>query len=142
MIAEHFPAQMIGRASTTLTLVMFLLIFLFQIAIGAVLSHWPRVDAPLSGGRAFERLGGADRAAGCGRGMVFLACGAEADRFERNLREAVSLPVKIACSAAYGRTTKYRFARLGEHPGFTGVPASTSYTELEVTRVSLVQKHP
>jgi predicted MFS family arabinose efflux permease len=44
IMAEHFPAQMIGRVNTTLTLVIFVLIFVFQIAVGAVLSHWPRVD--------------------------------------------------------------------------------------------------
>ena len=32
---------MIGRANTTLTLIIFLLIFGFQIGVGAVLSHWP-----------------------------------------------------------------------------------------------------
>jgi predicted MFS family arabinose efflux permease len=41
VMARHFPAQMIGRVNTTLTLIIFLLIFGFQIGIGAVLSHWP-----------------------------------------------------------------------------------------------------
>ncbi|MBM2766648.1 MFS transporter [Burkholderia anthina] len=44
VLAGHFPAQLIGRANTTLTLVIFVLIFAFQIGIGAVLSHWPAVD--------------------------------------------------------------------------------------------------
>jgi len=41
VLAEHFPAHMIGRANTTLTLVLFLLIFGFQVGIGAVLNRWP-----------------------------------------------------------------------------------------------------
>ncbi|MDR5737902.1 MULTISPECIES: MFS transporter [unclassified Caballeronia] len=41
VMAEHFPSHMIGRASTTLTLVIFLLIFGFQVGIGAMLSLWP-----------------------------------------------------------------------------------------------------
>ncbi|QTO44425.1 MFS transporter [Burkholderia latens] len=44
VLAGHFPAQLIGRANTTLTLVIFVLIFAFQIGIGAVLSHWPATD--------------------------------------------------------------------------------------------------
>jgi hypothetical protein len=40
-MAEHFPPHMIGRANTTLTLVLFLLIFGFQVGIGAMLSFWP-----------------------------------------------------------------------------------------------------
>ncbi|MCR4470652.1 nitrate/nitrite transporter [Burkholderia sp. SCN-KJ] len=44
VLAGHFPAHLIGRANTTLTLVIFVLIFAFQIGIGAVLSHWPAVD--------------------------------------------------------------------------------------------------
>ncbi|MGU7779655.1 MFS transporter [Burkholderia sp. PU8-34] len=44
VMAGHFPVHLIGRANTTLTLVIFLLIFAFQIGIGAVLSHWPAVD--------------------------------------------------------------------------------------------------
>ncbi|KVG27229.1 MFS transporter [Burkholderia diffusa] len=44
VLARHFPAHLIGRANTTLTLVIFVLIFAFQIGIGAVLSHWPAVD--------------------------------------------------------------------------------------------------
>jgi MFS family permease len=39
--AEYFPTHMIGRAHTTLTLVIFLLIFCFQVGIGALLSFWP-----------------------------------------------------------------------------------------------------
>ncbi|KVT37450.1 MFS transporter [Burkholderia multivorans] len=44
VLAGHFPAQLIGRANTTLTLVIFLLIFAFQIGVGAVLSLWAPVD--------------------------------------------------------------------------------------------------
>ncbi|MDQ0391519.1 MFS transporter [Labrys monachus] len=41
VLAEHFPAHMIGRANTTLTLVLFLLIFGFQLGVGALLNRWP-----------------------------------------------------------------------------------------------------
>jgi predicted MFS family arabinose efflux permease len=41
MLARHFPAHLIGRGNTTLTLIIFLLIFSFQIGVGAVLSLWP-----------------------------------------------------------------------------------------------------
>ncbi|MCC8403712.1 MFS transporter [Paraburkholderia sp. MMS20-SJTN17] len=41
VMARHFPPQMIGRVNTTLTLIIFLLIFGFQIGVGAVLSRWP-----------------------------------------------------------------------------------------------------
>ncbi|MBY4832791.1 MFS transporter [Burkholderia dolosa] len=44
VMVGHFPANLIGRANTTLTLVIFLLIFAFQIGIGAVLSHWQPID--------------------------------------------------------------------------------------------------
>lgn len=44
VMAGHFPAHLIGRANTTLTLVIFVLIFAFQIGVGAVLSRWPAVD--------------------------------------------------------------------------------------------------
>ncbi|KXU88509.1 hypothetical protein CI15_11385 [Paraburkholderia monticola] len=44
VMARHFPPQMIGRVNTTLTLIIFLLIFGFQIGVGAVLSHWPASD--------------------------------------------------------------------------------------------------
>ncbi|MBR8253652.1 MFS transporter [Burkholderia ambifaria] len=44
VLARHFPAHLIGRANTTLTLVIFVLIFAFQIGIGAVLSYWPAID--------------------------------------------------------------------------------------------------
>ena len=40
---------MIGRVNTTLTLIIFLLIFGFQIGVGAVLSHWPAERRTLSG---------------------------------------------------------------------------------------------
>ncbi|WP_323120936.1 MFS transporter [Burkholderia alba] len=43
VLAEHFPAHLIGRANTTLTLVIFVLIFAFQVGVGAVLSQWPVV---------------------------------------------------------------------------------------------------
>jgi len=41
VMARSFPAHMTGRVNTTLTLIIFLLIFGFQIGVGAVLSHWP-----------------------------------------------------------------------------------------------------
>ncbi|MGF6772568.1 putative MFS family arabinose efflux permease [Paraburkholderia sp. GAS199] len=41
IMARHFPASMTGRVNTTLTLTIFVLIFGFQIGVGAVLSHWP-----------------------------------------------------------------------------------------------------
>ena len=41
VLARHLPSQLIGRGNTTLTLVLFLLIFGFQIGIGTVLSLWP-----------------------------------------------------------------------------------------------------
>jgi MFS family permease len=44
VLAEHFPVRLIGRVNTTFTLVIFLGIFLLQIAIGAVLGHWPARD--------------------------------------------------------------------------------------------------
>jgi predicted MFS family arabinose efflux permease len=40
VLARHFPAHLIGRGNTTLTLIIFLLIFGFQIGVGAVLSLW------------------------------------------------------------------------------------------------------
>lgn len=44
VLARHFPPHLIGRANTTLTLIIFLLIFGFQIGVGAVLSLWTPVD--------------------------------------------------------------------------------------------------
>ncbi|MEM5382507.1 MFS transporter [Paraburkholderia phymatum] len=44
VLARHFPPHLIGRANTTLTLIIFLLIFGFQIGVGAVLSIWTPVD--------------------------------------------------------------------------------------------------
>ncbi|QCP50817.1 MFS transporter [Trinickia violacea] len=44
VMAEYFPARMIGRVNTTFTLVIFLAIFALQIAIGAVLGLWPMHD--------------------------------------------------------------------------------------------------
>jgi predicted MFS family arabinose efflux permease len=41
VMSEYFPAHMIGRAHSTLTLVLFVLIFVFQVGIGAMLSRWP-----------------------------------------------------------------------------------------------------
>jgi len=41
VLARHFPAHLIGRGNTTLTLIIFLLIFGFQIGVGGVLSLWP-----------------------------------------------------------------------------------------------------
>ena len=44
VLAEYFPSHMIGRTNTTLTLVIFVLIFGFQVGIGGVLSLWPIED--------------------------------------------------------------------------------------------------
>ncbi|WP_179403225.1 MFS transporter [Burkholderia guangdongensis] len=44
VLAEHFPPHLIGRVNTTLTLVIFLLIFGFQIGVGEVLAFWSPVD--------------------------------------------------------------------------------------------------
>ncbi|MGG1943960.1 MFS transporter [Trinickia sp. NRRL B-1857] len=41
VLAEHFPARLLGRVNTTFTLVIFLAIFALQVAIGAALGHWP-----------------------------------------------------------------------------------------------------
>jgi hypothetical protein len=41
VLAHYFPVRFIGRVNTTFTLVIFLLIFVFQIGIGRVLAHWP-----------------------------------------------------------------------------------------------------
>jgi predicted MFS family arabinose efflux permease len=41
VLARHFPPHLIGRSNTTLTLILFLLIFGFQVGVGAVLSLWP-----------------------------------------------------------------------------------------------------
>ncbi|MEX3824889.1 MFS transporter, partial [Paraburkholderia sp. BR14262] len=44
VLAEYFPPRLIGRVNTTFTLVIFIGIFLLQIAIGAALAHWPALD--------------------------------------------------------------------------------------------------
>jgi MFS family permease len=44
VLAEYFPSHMIGRGNTTLTLVIFVLIFAFQVGIGSALSLWPIAD--------------------------------------------------------------------------------------------------
>ncbi|MGI4903438.1 MAG: MFS transporter, partial [Janthinobacterium lividum] len=41
ILAGHFPQHLIGRVNTSFTLMIFLLIFVFQIAIGAALGAWP-----------------------------------------------------------------------------------------------------
>jgi len=41
IMTEHFPTHMIARVNTTLNLVIFILIFVFQIAVGAIVGHWP-----------------------------------------------------------------------------------------------------
>jgi MFS family permease len=41
VLAEHFPSHLMGRVNTTLTLVMFVLIFLCQTGVGAMLSLYP-----------------------------------------------------------------------------------------------------
>jgi predicted MFS family arabinose efflux permease len=43
LLPRYFAAHMIGRANTTMNLVIFMLIFGFQVGVGAVLSHWPAV---------------------------------------------------------------------------------------------------
>ena len=40
VMAEHFPPSLSGRVNTTLTLVMFSLVFVFQSLVGSVLGHW------------------------------------------------------------------------------------------------------
>jgi MFS family permease len=40
VLAEYFPARLIGRVNTTFTLVIFVGIFVAQIAIGSVLGRW------------------------------------------------------------------------------------------------------
>ncbi|HEY1609940.1 MAG TPA: MFS transporter [Paraburkholderia sp.] len=44
VLTGYFPPQMIGRVNTTFTLVIFVEIFVAQIAIGAALGHWSAVD--------------------------------------------------------------------------------------------------
>ena len=44
VLAVYFPPQMIGRVNTTFTLVIFVRIFAAQVAIGALLAHWPSYD--------------------------------------------------------------------------------------------------
>ena len=41
VLTEVFPAEMAGRVNTTLTLLLFVVIFLFQWGIGIVVSLWP-----------------------------------------------------------------------------------------------------
>lgn len=41
VMAEHFPARLIGRVNTSLNLVIFFAIFALQVTIGAVLGRWP-----------------------------------------------------------------------------------------------------
>jgi predicted MFS family arabinose efflux permease len=41
VMTEYFPTHMIGRVHSTLTLVIFVLIFGFQVGIGAFVSMWP-----------------------------------------------------------------------------------------------------
>ncbi|MCG1046587.1 MFS transporter [Mycetohabitans sp. B6] len=41
VLAKHFPVRLIGRVNTSFTLVIFLGIFVLQVAIGAALGHWP-----------------------------------------------------------------------------------------------------
>jgi MFS family permease len=44
VLAEYFPVRLIGRVNTTFTLVIFLEVFVLQVAIGAALGHWPARD--------------------------------------------------------------------------------------------------
>ncbi len=48
VLAEHFPARLLGRVNTTFTLVIFLAIFALQVAIGAALGRWPVHDGHYS----------------------------------------------------------------------------------------------
>ncbi|MEW6339716.1 MAG: MFS transporter [Paraburkholderia sp.] len=41
VLAEHFPAHLMGRVNTSLTLVIFVLIFLCQTGVGTILSAYP-----------------------------------------------------------------------------------------------------
>ena len=41
ILAEVFPTEMAGRVNTTLTLLLFVVVFLFQWGIGFVVSLWP-----------------------------------------------------------------------------------------------------
>ncbi len=41
VMTKYFPTHMIGRVHSTLTLVLFVLIFAFQVGIGAFISLWP-----------------------------------------------------------------------------------------------------
>ena len=75
ILAEHFPSHMIGRASTTLTLVLFLLIFVLQIAIGAVLGHWPRIDGHFPVAAHFSAWGALIALQAAGAVWYFLPAG-------------------------------------------------------------------
>jgi len=44
VLAEYFPPRLLGRVNTTFTLVIFVGIFVTQIAVGAALSHWTAVQ--------------------------------------------------------------------------------------------------
>jgi hypothetical protein len=44
LMAEYFPRHLIGRVSTTLTLVLFVLIVLIQTGVGTLLNQWPAVN--------------------------------------------------------------------------------------------------
>ena len=44
VLAAYFPARLLGRVNTTFTLVIFLLIFVMQSAIGSALGHWSSAD--------------------------------------------------------------------------------------------------
>jgi hypothetical protein len=44
VLAEHFPARLLGRVNTTFTLVIFVGVFATQIGIGAALGHWTAVQ--------------------------------------------------------------------------------------------------
>lgn len=44
VLAEYFPPRLIGRVNTTFTLVIFVGIFVTQIAVGGALGHWPALD--------------------------------------------------------------------------------------------------
>ena len=61
ILTEAFPSEMAGRVNTTLTLLLFVVIFLFQWGIGIVVSLWPA-----HGGHHAGQAGGGDVAGHAG----------------------------------------------------------------------------
>lgn len=44
VLSKHFPSNLIGRINTTFTLIIFIGVFVVQIAVGNVLGHWPELN--------------------------------------------------------------------------------------------------